>query len=614
MARRTPQSRWIYPALAGAALILALVAGWTSPARQVDNYHYSWTLRLYPPPTPATEAMVLEIDDETLSAYQGPSGLRSMLAEVFRALGEANPKVVALDLILAEASADPAADQRLAHAMAAVPKLVLAADLIPRTNRWQNPYPPFRAAATAVGHVHADQDRYDGVIRQVQLEKAAERTRYWALALEAFRLARGGGMITESGADFQIGDTRYAVPRHGDDGRPMLIRFRRQELPRLSVKHFLEGDRARVRGKAVFVGVTSQSEARDKWVTPYSGYTPTPGVEIHAHIYETLLENAILRPASNFSIALACLLLAAAAAVIFSAFGGWQAYVLGVAVILTAHLIPHIAFRAGIVFPLLAPAGAAWLSVLACAGYRYFVVRRQLRESEAGRERYQQAIHFVSHEMKSPLTAIQGSSELMTRYNLSEEKRKQIAQMINSESKRLAKMIQTFLDVERLSDGQTELKKEPFSVQDVSIICLERARPLAERKRIELEHGELAAADVLGDRELMEYAVYNLLTNAVKYSPPETKVRLEARRDGSQLRIAVQDQGIGMNNDELKKIGTKFFRTKKAEASGEMGTGIGLSIVSQIVEHHGGRMDVASTPGQGSCFTLVLPAHVPAPQ
>src|SRR6202012_2275052 len=108
-----------------------------------------------------------------------------------------------------------------------------------------------------------------------------------------------------------------------------------------------------------------------------------------------------------------------------------------------------------------------------------FVVRRALRVAETERHRYQQAIHFVTHEMRTPLTAIQGSSELMGRYNLSEEKRKQMTDMINQESKRLARMIQTFLDVERLSDGQMELKREAFEVQEIVEACMARARPLA---------------------------------------------------------------------------------------------------------------------------------------
>jgi len=76
--------------------------------------------------------------------------------------------------------------------------------------------------------------------------------------------------------------------------------------------------------------------------------------------------------------------------------------------------------------------------------------------------------------------------------------------------------------------------------------------------------------------------------------------------------VAVEDQGIGMDHKEVKQIFQKFYRTQKAEESGEAGTGIGLSIVKQIVEQHGGRIDVVSRPGAGSCFTLVLPAPAPA--
>jgi signal transduction histidine kinase len=272
-----------------------------------------------------------------------------------------------------------------------------------------------------------------------------------------------------------------------------------------------------------------------------------------------------------------------------------------------------LAFHQGIVFPYFAPLASAWLTCATAASYQHFVVRRQLRKSESDRKRYQQAIHFVTHEMRTPLTAIQGSSELMGRYNLSEEKRKQIADMINQESKRLARMIQTFLDVERLSDGQIVLKQEPFVVRELVEACVQRARPLAERKNITISIEELDGA-LQGDRELMEYVVYNLLTNAVKYSNADTQITVACRVQNNQLRLSVRDQGIGMDAKELRQIFQKFYRTKRAEASGEAGTGIGLSIVEQIVHHHGGKMEVTSEPAKGSCFTVVLPAHSRASQ
>jgi two-component system sensor histidine kinase SenX3 len=98
----------------------------------------------------------------------------------------------------------------------------------------------------------------------------------------------------------------------------------------------------------------------------------------------------------------------------------------------------------------------------------------------------------------------------------------------------------------------------------------------------------------------------------VKYSPQRTTVTISAWKDAGHVRIAVRDQGIGIDQKEVKQIFQKFYRTRKAEESGESGTGIGLSIVQQIVEQHGGRIEVTSQPGSGSCFTLVVAAPVPA--
>jgi signal transduction histidine kinase len=334
---------------------------------------------------------------------------------------------------------------------------------------------------------------------------------------------------------------------------------------------------------------------------------------VHAQLFETLERGQFLTDASVLSVAGFCLLAGVLAGLIFALLSGYPAYFSAAALLVAAHVTPFLLFQQGIVFPYLAPMASAWLTVAAAASYQHFVVRRALRTSETERQRYQQAIQFVTHEMRTPLTSIQGSSELMGRYNLSEEKRKQMAEMINQESKRLARMIQTFLDIERLTDGQMELKREQFTAKDLVEACLARVRPLGERKNIRVSTGELYG-NLEGDRELMEYALYNLMTNAVKYSGPGTEVTVACRAQGDRVRLSVQDQGIGMDAKELRQIFQKFYRTKRAEASGEKGTGIGLSIVEQIVHHHGGKMEVTSQPGQGSCFTVVLPAHSRASQ
>jgi signal transduction histidine kinase len=446
----------------------------------------------------------------------------------------------------------------------------------------------------------------------VPLEKAGGRDRRWALALEAFRLWRGGGPVTESPRDLEVAGIRISASRSRTQARPLLVRFTREPVPVVSIWQLLQDpdQAAMFRDKVVFVGVTAQSAADSRHNTPFSGGQPLAGVAIHAATFETLAGGRFLTPSSNLSVVVFCILLAAAAGVTFAYRSGWQSYLIGGVVLAAAHGLPLVLFRSGTVFPYAAPVSTAWLGVVGAATYQHFVVRRRLRQSESARARYQQAIHFVTHEMRTPLTAIQGSSELMGRYQLPEEKSKQLAQMINAESHRLARMIQTFLDVERLSDGQMELKRERFQLGTMLNTCVERVRPLAERKQMSLLAEEIDGTELVGDRELMEYAVYNLLNNAVKYSPPETEIRVYTRRDGDDLRLSVQDQGIGMDEAELRSIFKKFYRTRRAEASGEAGTGIGLSIVEQIVTHHGGSVEVTSRPGAGSCFTMVLPVPV----
>lgn len=614
------RSRWLrvgYVFTLVIAFFLAMVAGYTALGRQIDTDAYDWMFRLRPPAPWKPECALLTIDEETLIGTGGIRRLRNTVAEGLERIAAVSPKVVAVDLTLADPG-DPSDDARLENAMKKTANLVLAAEMLPNGQGWQEPLPRFRKWAAAVGHVHAAPDALDGVNRQVPLELASKRVRHWALALEAFRLSRGAERILESPDDLQAGNTR--IPATRADARLIFVRYLPPDfggqgvIPRVSVIDLMRnpGLVERFRGRAVFLGVTAQSAARDRLMTPYSTSRPMPGVEIHANVFETLAQGRFLTVSGNLNVVAVSALLVAAAGLGFAFLSGWLAYGFGAVLLAVSHAVPFVLFTRGTVFPVTAPVAAAWLSVAAAASYQHFIARRRLRTAEAEKTRYQQAVHFVTHEMRTPLTAIQGSSELMRRYNLNDEKRREIAGLIHSESRRLARMIETFLNVERLSAGQMELKREPFPAAEIIDACLDRARPLAGRKQIRLTCETGIAGTLVGDRELLEYAFYNLVNNAIKYSPPQTEVTVSGRRDGAHFLLSVQDQGVGMDEKEVQNIFRKFYRTRKAIASGEAGTGIGLSIVEQIVTHHGGKIEVTSSPGKGSCFTLVLPAPVSA--
>jgi signal transduction histidine kinase len=578
-----------YTGLLAAAFLVAVTASWTPLGARIDSYVYDWMFRLYRPVPWQTESIVLAIDEHSLSAYRR-LGMRKALADGLGRIAAASPKAVAVDAILADDTADEKSDDALEAAFKATHNLILPCDLLPDGSGWDDPLPRFRRWAVAVGHVHLDLDK-DGVGRALVLEKAAGHDRRWALSLEAFRVSRAA-TILETSRDLEVGN--LTIPATNAAARTLK---QLRDDPSL-VQRFA--------GKIVFTGVTAQTEMKDRWLTPYSS-TPVAGVEILANAFETIAQQRFLSSAPAWAVVAFCLLLTAAAGAAFAWLSDAWAYGTAFCLVALAFAVPYVAFTRNTVFPFSAGFSTAWLTIVTAAAWQHLYVRRRMVKSEAERDRYQHAMHFVTHEMRTPLTAIQGSSELMSRYALTDEKRKQVADLINSESKRLARMIEMFLNVERLSAGEMELKQDSFSVRDVMTGCVERAAPLAERKRISVTMDPLGDAVLTGDRELLEYAFYNLLTNAIKYSPSKTAVTVFGGREGERYQISVEDQGIGMDQKEVRKIFQKFYRTRKAEQSGEAGTGIGLSIVEQIVVQHGGKIEVTSAPGKGSCFTLILP-------
>ena len=601
---------WQSIGLTGLCLLVALAGSWSPVGQQVDAFAYDLLLRLRPPAGDSTSTVVVALDEETLRAYDGMAHLRRPLAEGLEVIGRANPKAVVVDVQLADRY-DAVWDQRLARALASTPLLALAATL--EQDRptgavsWEDPRPEFQTRA-GLGHVHADPDP-DGVSRRIRLELAAQGRRRWALAVEAFRLASGHSEIVETEETLELAGR--SIPAVRREGRWLWVRYLPTgTLRRISLKQLIDQPAlaAQLRDRVVFIGVTVQG-GFDRLMTPYSDGVAMPGVEIHANLYETLARGRFLAPVSHLVAAAIAVAFAAAMGLCFHWVGGAAAFAAGFTLLAAAQAVPYVFFAADRVLPAAPPAAAAWLCFLTMGTRHYARARLGWRAAEAQRDRYQRAVHYVTHEMRTPLTAIQGSSELIGRYALSEEKRREIAALIHQESRRLARMVEMFLSVERLSAGQLELRREPVSTTAVLSSVLERARPLADRKQIRLhfEDQEAAEEEILGDREFLEYACYNLVTNAIKYSPAQTGIRISARRSAEQVLIAVEDEGYGMAPDEVRRVFQKFYRTRRARESGESGSGIGLALVEEIIVQHGGSIEVESRVNQGTRFTLALP-------
>ena len=207
-----------------------MFAGWTPIAVRIDHYAYDLMMsNLQPPESWTPQSVIVAIDEPTLGARGGMRNIRTILADLLDQIATAQPLAVASDVTLHDQE-DAAQDQRLAASLHAIRNLILPCQIV--GDQWEDPLPLFRAATVAVGHVHPEIERQDGVSRQLPLEITAGGKRRWALALEAFRVTRGQPIV-ESPEDVQIGDTVIPAPR-GPAGRPMLIRYLRPGIPAVS--------------------------------------------------------------------------------------------------------------------------------------------------------------------------------------------------------------------------------------------------------------------------------------------------------------------------------------------------------------------------------------------
>ncbi|MDX2043100.1 MAG: CHASE2 domain-containing protein [Acidobacteriota bacterium] len=219
-----------------------------------------------------------------------------------------------------------------------------------------------------------------------------------------------------------------------------------------------------------------------------------------------------------------------------------------------------------------------------------------------------ETLQLVSHELRTPLTSIQGLSDVLLKFPVAAEESREMLGLINSEAVRLSETINRYLDLTRLESGAQTLRLSPVNCQELIADCLRKLSVFAAERRIKLSSQiEPSLPELKADTQLMTQAISNLLSNAIKYSPPETEVIVSAERSQNQLVIRIKDQGFGIPPEAQERIFEKFFRLERDASSNVVGTGLGLSLVKEVVEQHGGQITVESAPGAGSTFTISLP-------
>lgn len=214
-------------------------------------------------------------------------------------------------------------------------------------------------------------------------------------------------------------------------------------------------------------------------------------------------------------------------------------------------------------------------------------------------------VSTVSHELRTPITTISGFLEMLKTRDMPRSEQLPLLEVIHGESGRLSRLINDLLDLSKIQSNRLSLQLRRFRFEKLLQTVL---KPFEVRHRD--THRFVLEVDpprgmILADFDRLTQVMVNLVSNAVKYSPEGKLIRIKAARERDAWRIQVTDQGIGMPEDSLVHIFDRFYRVNENQTSG---SGLGLFITREIVERHGGTIEVSSIPGQGSTFTVFLPA------
>jgi two-component system sensor histidine kinase SenX3 len=216
----------------------------------------------------------------------------------------------------------------------------------------------------------------------------------------------------------------------------------------------------------------------------------------------------------------------------------------------------------------------------------------------------------ISHELKTPIGALGLLAE-----TIREEPDPDVVARLSSrmitEADRASRTVDDLLELSRIEFGD-DAEMADVAASEVIGEAVGRISSAAEHAGIELQVSSDPHVRLLGDRRQLVSAVFNLLDNAVKYSPADAQVRVSAECDGDgRVRLSVADDGVGIPRRDLDRIFERFYRVDRARSRGTGGTGLGLAIVRHVASNHGGEVEVESTEGVGSTFTLTLPQASP---
>ena len=217
----------------------------------------------------------------------------------------------------------------------------------------------------------------------------------------------------------------------------------------------------------------------------------------------------------------------------------------------------------------------------------------------------------VSHELRTPLNAILGFSEMLADPMLapaSVESRSEYARIIHTSAQHLLSVVNLLLDMSKLEAGRYEIEPEPFAIGPLIRNCVDMVRLKAEERGVALDASNAySEQEILADKRACRQILLNLMSNAVKFTPPKGQVTVEVEIVGDRIEISVSDTGIGISAEHLPRLGDPFFQARSGYDRISEGAGLGLAMVRGLVGLHGGTVSIESAPGVGTRVAVRLP-------
>jgi signal transduction histidine kinase/ActR/RegA family two-component response regulator len=636
---------WPWLALPAALLLWALLS-LTGAQPRIDRVLGDLLLRAAAPPAPAPTSVIVDIDDASLRALRQPLGewpySREVYALMLDYLGQAGARLVVVDIVF---SGPREGDARLAAALAAGPPVVLAAaglrqraavELAPASAAEQRALMRLGAAhapgldwdaltaptdtlldaltePASLGLISVALDD-DGLLRHLPLLHRVQGRSLPSVAFAARLRADGALAWRREGSELVAGTRRWPVDEEGqlrlrlplEGGKPPRVSW--QRLMRAALGEAEDSELAGLlAGRSVFVG--SSAFFADEVMTPQGRLS---GTALNAAVFEALGSEPLplLRDRGAALMAVNALLLALGALPLLLRRQALAAG-LGMAALVLASWA---AVRGG-VMP--TPAPGLYLLVLALlltaaeherhARERERELTRERELAEARSRAKTELLAQVSHEMRTPMNAVLGFSDILARSPLKPEQAHYV-EVLGHAGRQVFALINDLLDNARIESGRLELASHPFNLVDLVELQLELLRERAQGQGLWLRVFARSEATgwVLGDQQRVAQIVTNLVGNAIKFTRTGG-VTVELSRDGAgRVLISVQDTGIGIAPDRLERIFQPFAQADAGIAQEFGGTGLGLAITRSLARLMGGDVSVQSRPGEGSRFEVSL--------